>query len=362
MPDGDVGFRAPPGGGPIAEEQSFVVLSDGSMFCVYRTVAGYPACCYSRNGGHTWSSPDWLRYSDGRAVKNPRAANFIWKLSGDRYFYWFHNQSEKSYAHRNIVWCLGARESDSPEGKVLVFSQPEVLLYNDSITKGMSYPDLMELNDGALLVTETDKNTVRMHRIPVDFIERLFVPTLPLQSERIFTIDCSGNQLEEFDIPRLPIIFDHEPWDDWERTPNIDWRNGISIELFVASGTPPGILAENQGGNGRGFLIRLTPERKIEIHLDDPYSGSNWASTQILAFEHNTHVVIIIDGGPKIVSMCFNGLVDDGGQEKTFGFGRFNPYLHSLNGGSLHVLPGVKRVTLYSRALLISEVFATARP
>lgn len=37
LPNGDFGLRAPPGGGPIAEEQSYVALSDGSFCCVYRS-------------------------------------------------------------------------------------------------------------------------------------------------------------------------------------------------------------------------------------------------------------------------------------------------------------------------------------
>ena len=34
LPDGDYGLRTPEGGGPIAEEQSYVVLSDGSFYLV----------------------------------------------------------------------------------------------------------------------------------------------------------------------------------------------------------------------------------------------------------------------------------------------------------------------------------------
>ena len=85
LPDGDYGLRTPPGGGPIAEEQSYVALSDGSFFCVYRTIDGHPACAYSRDGGHTWTRPEYMRYADGRAIKHPRAANFLavreWPLS-----------------------------------------------------------------------------------------------------------------------------------------------------------------------------------------------------------------------------------------------------------------------------------------
>ncbi|NCO96174.1 MAG: exo-alpha-sialidase, partial [Armatimonadetes bacterium] len=69
LPDGDAGLRTPPGGGPIAEEQSYSVLSDGSFFCVYRTIDGHSACCYSRDGGHTWTTPDYMRYADGRLMK-----------------------------------------------------------------------------------------------------------------------------------------------------------------------------------------------------------------------------------------------------------------------------------------------------
>lgn len=41
LPDGEIGLRTPPKeGGPIAEEQSFSILSDGTFFCVYRTIDG----------------------------------------------------------------------------------------------------------------------------------------------------------------------------------------------------------------------------------------------------------------------------------------------------------------------------------
>ena len=55
LPDGDVGIRAPKGGGTIAEEQSFSVMADGSLFCVFRTIDGHAAHTYSRDGGHTWT-------------------------------------------------------------------------------------------------------------------------------------------------------------------------------------------------------------------------------------------------------------------------------------------------------------------
>ena len=55
LPEGDAGLRAPPGGGLIAEEQSYTVLSDGAIYCVYRTIDGHPAYAYSRDGGRNWT-------------------------------------------------------------------------------------------------------------------------------------------------------------------------------------------------------------------------------------------------------------------------------------------------------------------
>lgn len=357
LPDGDTGLRAPDGGGPIAEEQSFTVLSDGSLFCVYRTVSGHPACSYSRDEGHTWSCPDWLRYPDGRPVKNPRAANFIWKLSGGRYFYWFHNHSEKSYAHRSIVWCLGAREADSPEGKVLTFSQPEVLLYNDSITRGMSYPDLMELPSGDLLISETEKKIARMHTVPASFVRRLFGdPEVP--DPLFFWPSAADSGPGVFNLPKLPVFFDHEPWENWESTPYKDMRTGFTVELVIRRGARPGELVGNRLASGRGFSVQLTVDGRAAVSLDDPYSGSHWTSSFRVHEDRDTHVVIIMDGGPKIISMVFDGVFDDGGPEHCFGFGRFNPYLHSPNGGDLQITDGLIACCFYDTALMTAQAIA----
>ena len=92
LPDGDIGLRAPAGGGRVAEEQNIVSLSDESLFCVYRTVAGWPAVGYSRDHGHTWTAPAYMSYAPGGPrVKHPRAANFVWKASNGKFLYWFHN-------------------------------------------------------------------------------------------------------------------------------------------------------------------------------------------------------------------------------------------------------------------------------
>jgi hypothetical protein len=164
LPAGDIGLRAPVGGGPIAEEQSYSVLSDGSFYCVYRTIDGHPACSYSRDEGQTWSDPQFECYADGHPIKHPRAANFAWRCENGKYIYWFHNHGGKWYEDRNPVWLSGGVESDSPEGRIIQWSQPEIALYDDDTYIRISYPDLLE-EDGEYYLFETQKDLARVHKL-----------------------------------------------------------------------------------------------------------------------------------------------------------------------------------------------------
>ncbi|MFA6293836.1 MAG: sialidase family protein, partial [Victivallales bacterium] len=194
LPDGDIGLRTPADGGPISEEQSYVVLSDGSFYVNYRSIDGYPVESYSRDGGHTWSPPQYKCYADGKRMKNPRAANFVWKCTNGKYLYWFHNlgghfiremwgrPSETNglvqdggspYDDRNPAWICGGVEADSAEGRIIRWSEPEILLYEDDPFVRISYPDLVE-EDGKYFISETQKDTARVHEIPSDFVNRIW--------------------------------------------------------------------------------------------------------------------------------------------------------------------------------------------
>lgn len=173
LPDGDHGLRSPQG--PIAEEPTVVGLSDGSLFSTYRTVAGHPCHAYSRDGGKTWTAPAFMTYGAGRPLVNhPRAANFVWKLRDGRFLYWFHNHDGKSYEGRNPAWLLGGIEQDSPEGKVIRWSRPQVVLYAADRNLRMSYPDLIEEDDGRLYLTETQKTVARVHEVDPAVLEVLW--------------------------------------------------------------------------------------------------------------------------------------------------------------------------------------------
>ena len=124
------------------------------------------------------------QYADGRTMKHPRAANFVWKCSNGKYLYWFHNHGGRfilehpqrrtiAYNDRNPVWLCGGEEIDSPEGKTIRWSQPEIALYDDDPFVRMSYPDLVE-DEGEYYLTETQKDKARVHKIDRRLLEGLW--------------------------------------------------------------------------------------------------------------------------------------------------------------------------------------------
>jgi hypothetical protein len=175
LPEGDHGLRSPEG--PIAEEVNLVSLSDGALFCTYRTVAGHPCHAYSRDGGKTWTPPAFMAYRPGGPlVDHPRAANFVRRLDGGpfagRYIYWFHNHAGRTYEGRNPAYLLGGVERDAPEGKVIHWGEPVAVLYSKDPKVRISYPDF--LWDDGLYITETQKTVARVHRIPDELLRALW--------------------------------------------------------------------------------------------------------------------------------------------------------------------------------------------
>lgn len=175
LPEGDRGLVSPEG--PIAEEANLTSLSDGSLFCTYRTVAGHPCHAYSRDGGRTWTKSAFMTYGPGAAlVDHPRAANFVRKIEEGpyqgRFLYWFHNHSGKGYQGRNPAFLLGGIEVDSPEGKVIQWGKPVAVLYSRDEAVRISYPDFIW--DNGLYITETQKTIARVHRIPDELLKSLW--------------------------------------------------------------------------------------------------------------------------------------------------------------------------------------------
>jgi hypothetical protein len=78
------------------------------------------------------------------------------------------------------------------------------------------------------------------------------------------------------------------------------------------------------------------------------------------------HIVAIVEGGPKIIMFVVDGVLCDGGEDRQFGWGRFDAGLTDLGGTlPLHVpssLKGaVKSLRIYARPLRVSEAVSNYR-
>jgi len=332
LPDGDFGLRTPPGGGTIAEEQSYEVLSDGSFYCVYRSIDGHPVFAYSRDGGHTWSEPEYKKYANGKLMKHPRAANFAWKCNNGNFVYWYHNHGGRWYDDRNPVWLSGGVEVDSPDGKIIQWSQPEIALYDDDTYIRMSYPDLVE-DEGNYYLTETQKDKARTHLVDANLLEGMWAQF----DEGLVTRD--GILLElKGDLPETVNIASFERFNrkDANRADHgqLDLRSGFTIEMIVQfkSLDAGQIILDTRSENGQGWCVQTTAKGTVELILNDGRMENRWdCDPNILSTGTNHHIAIIVDGGPKIITFIIDGVICDGGEFRQYGWGRFSSSLTHVN-------------------------------
>ncbi|HOB75826.1 MAG TPA: exo-alpha-sialidase [Phycisphaerae bacterium] len=349
LPEGDHGIRAPEFGS-VQEEHNIVALSNGDLYCVYRTTTGHPCHSYSCDRGRTWSKPKHMTYTPGgRKIKTPRACPRVWRTSNGKYLFWFHNHSGKTFQDRNPAWLAGGVERDG----YIHWSQPEILLYDPKIDTRMSYPDLIE-QDGRYWITETQKEVARVHEIDASLLEGLWnqdsdrrVPT------RGLVLDWKADDAGEQDMPRLP---------------DLRSEGGLSIHLrFRLDNLAANqVILDTHDESGKGIAVVTTKLSTLAIQLSDGTTSATWdCDSGLLKAGRTHHVTIIVDGGPKIITFVVDGQLCDGGETRQYGWGRFSNQLGDVNGGRLKIAPSLsgrlERVRIYNRYLRTSEAVALAQ-
>jgi hypothetical protein len=350
LPAGGVGLRAPRG--PIAEEQNLVALRDGSLYCTYRTVEGHPCHAYSRDGGRSWTGPEYMTYTPGgRMVKHPRAANFVRKFSNGKFLYWFHNHGGKSYEGRNPAWLAGGIERDG----FIRWSQPEIVLYDDDPKVRMSYPDFIE-QDGRVYITETQKSVARVHPIDPGLLEMLWTQherksvaredlLLELAGER-----CRAGAAETL----LPL----PKWIPGE---------GMTVELWLTSNQrADATLLDTRDAAGKGFAVGLTARGGLTMTLSDgAVSASLNTEPNLITPDIRHHAVFIVDAGPRLLLVVLDGQLLDGGDTLEQGWHRLPDGLTDVNSGPLRFLDAasgqVEMLRVYGRYLRVSEAIGNYR-
>ena len=348
LPDGDDGLRTPLDGGDIAEEHNIAVLSDGSFYDTYRTMDGLTVEAVSRDRGHTWSAPRWMCRANGRLMKNPRAANFVWRCANGKYLYWFHNHGGKPFidfasmwGDRNPVWICPGVETDTPEGRSIRWGEPELLLYHRDASKMMSYPDLVE-ESGRYFFTETEKRIARVHEVPAAFLEKLWA------------------SLDREVAPDARVVFEASGGAKCApvKLPDLAAGGGFSLE-FALEKSVPQVIFDSRGADGRGMVVEYTSEHRILLGIDD--SRQEWRAVSERVGELS-RAVIAVDGGPGIVSFVADGVFLDGGDEREFGWRRFNPATRSFHSTAGWRIGGnVAALRIWDAALLSCEAVALTR-
>jgi hypothetical protein len=364
LPDGDEGLRAPKG--PVADEANLVALSDGSLYATYRTIDGYPCHAYSRDGGHTWTPPAHAVYTPGgRRIKHPRAANFVRRFSNGKFLYWFHNHGGESvhaaawnpYLGRNPAWVCGGIEKDG----LIHWSEPEILLYDDDPETRISYPDFIE-DGGRYFVTETQKTVARAHEIAPALLEDLWSQAERRETTRAgLVLELTEKALAS----RSPVVL---PWLADLRT-----RRGFTIDLRVWFDelTAGQTILDARDPSGKGLLLATSDHATIRLTLNDGSAGAAWDSDPgtgpgSLKVGEWQHISVTVDGGPRIITFVVDGVLNDGGAVREYGWGRFSRDLGDINGvGSTTLAPSLLgrlgAFRIYDRALRTSEAVGNSR-
>ncbi len=345
LPDGEIGLKAPKG--PVADEHNLVALSDGSLYCTFRTVDGHNGAAYSRDGGHTWDGPQYARYAPGgQLIKHPRAANFVRKFSNGKFILWYHNNGTPWYPHgvyagnRNVAWLAGGIEKDG----YIHWSQPEIILYEQDRRRGPSYPDFIE-EDGRYFISETQKVIARIHEVDAGLLEDMW------NQAELKSVASGGVALAtsgETDALKLPTLHD---------------GGGFAFDFLVRFNSLQGgqVILDARANDGKGIALTTTEKGTIQISLNDWRMESVWdCDPGMLQPGQWHHVAVIVDGGPKVISFVVDGILCDGGKYRHYGWGRFGQDMNDVNGSDrLKIGPSLdgelSTLRYYNRYLRTSE-------
>lgn len=352
LPEGDKGAKNE-ALGPVNEEHNIFQMNSGTIYCMYRTVSGTPAESYSYDKGRSWTLPQAPRYKNGVELKNPRACPRIWKCKNGKYLFWYHNHGGNTFQGRNPAWISGGIEKD---GKI-IWSQPEILLYDQQGRRGMSYPDLIE-QDGKYWITETNKENARAHAIPEAFLQKIWSQfDNSIITREGLVGEWNGNGLK----PKASL--------DTPGDIKNQFLKGFTFDMILELGSLAAgqVILNAKSKNGKSVVLKTGDYGSVEIILNDGMQTAKWNSDPGLIKGYGEHhIAVTVDHGPGIIQFVVDGTVCNGRDFRQYGWTHFRCDVQDIAFDELVVgdlavgehLPKGKLVNLriYNRALMNAEI------
>ena len=135
------------------------------------------------------------------------------------------------------------------------------------------------------------------------------------------------------------------------------WSEALGAHSLTAGQ----VLVDSRDEAGRGYVLRTTDHHTVRFEMCDGWQAAYWDCDDGLP-KTNTlqHLVVIVDGHAKAICFVVDGALNDGGAQRQFGFGRFNPTFKDISGGrNLQIAPDLhgelQHLRVYDRALRTSE-------
>ena len=164
-------------------------------------------------------------------------------------------------------------------------------------------------------------------------------------------------------MPRLPEFNRRDNQSEDMR--GLDLRAGFSLDLWLQLDSLTGgqLILDSRNAAGQGILVTTTASGALQLVLNDGRQSAAWAGDAGgLKAGRRQHVVITVDGGPKIITFVVDGVLCDGGDERQFGWGRYSPTLRTPNGAATaRLAPALRALRIYGCALRTSEAVGNFR-
>ncbi|NJO91821.1 MAG: LamG domain-containing protein [Chloroflexia bacterium] len=279
-------------------------------------------------------------------------------MQNGKYLLWHHNHGGWNFNFRNPAWISGGIEKD---GKI-IWGQPEILLYEDSINMRMSYPDLIE-QDEKYWITETNKEEARCHEIPGNYFEKLWSSA----KKEILSCEVLYTEWNEDDL--IPNSTLENPYIKGNK-----FQRGFTINMKIQLGD----LASNQlilssiRGNDKLIELRTADYGSVKIILKDGLDITEWYSDPGLIKAYGEHdVAVIVDNESRTIQFVVDGKLCNGRDFRQYGWTHFDTNIDwidfkriqigNLLTGQLRPKGRIANLRIYDSPLMNAEIISNHR-